>query len=57
MQREGTGWDLAAFHSASGTERAILATPVNAADARVSHVSIANPDHAPYGRAAEAAMR
>jgi molybdate transport system substrate-binding protein len=27
------------------------------ADPRVAHVSIANPAHAPYGRAAEAAMR
>jgi len=27
------------------------------ADPRVTHVSIANPEHAPYGRAAEAAMR
>ena len=27
------------------------------ADPRVSYVSIANPEHAPYGRAAEAAMR
>jgi molybdate transport system substrate-binding protein len=26
-------------------------------DARVRHVAIANPEHAPYGRAAEAAMR
>jgi len=26
-------------------------------DTRISHVSIANPEHAPYGVAAEAAMR
>src|SRR5205807_6511700 len=26
-------------------------------DDRVMHVSIANPEHAPYGRAAQAAMR
>jgi molybdate transport system substrate-binding protein len=27
------------------------------ADPRVAYISIANPEHAPYGRAAEAAMR
>jgi molybdate transport system substrate-binding protein len=27
------------------------------ADPRVAHIAIANPEHAPYGRAAEAAMR
>lgn len=52
-----------------GTGRLVLWVPANSpldvekvgmealADSRVAHIAIANPEHAPYGRSAEAAMR